>query len=60
MFFKPVYTSLKYDGYIYYNNPTSITMQDSKKMNENIKQYDFMVELKILIYHVTKVKYIKF
>ena len=41
MFYRPKYTILKY---LYYNNPTSITMQDPIKMNENIKQYDFMVE----------------
>lgn len=28
MFYRPKYTILKYDGYLYYNNPTSITMQD--------------------------------
>jgi len=45
MFFRPKYTILKYNGYILYRNPTSITNQHSPEIiAENIKQYDFMVE----------------
>ena len=39
----PKYSVLRYKGYIYYSNPTSITMQSPIKMKENILQYDFML-----------------
>jgi glycosyltransferase involved in cell wall biosynthesis len=44
MLFRPSYTKLMHRGYIYYNNPTSITMENPKKMNEKIEQYDYMIE----------------
>jgi len=43
MLMKPRYIALKHAGYIYYSNPTSITMVGKEKSKLNIDQYDFML-----------------
>ena len=44
MLLRPSYSNVYYNGYIYYDNDTSITQSHIGESDDKIMQYDFMIE----------------